>query len=133
MAGLYHTAPLAVSADIAWDFIERYTRSEVHVFSSCIAERQEGDVRVVTIFNGDEVREENVTVDPLHMRAVYRIEGLHGAVHHQAEMRVENGSGGQATLVWVTDFLPHSVAEEMRGPYGALFEELVAAVNGHRP
>lgn len=132
MGAVYHTAPLAVQAEVAWDFLDRYTRSEVHVFSSCTSERQVGDYRVVTIVNGDEVWEENVTVDPEHMRAVYRIPGLQGSVHHQAEMRVVNDADGKTSLVWVTDFLPHSIVEEVRDTYEVLFEELVAAVNGHR-
>src|SRR5262245_41013231 len=33
MAALYYRAPLSVTADVAWDFLDRYTRAEVHVFS----------------------------------------------------------------------------------------------------
>src|SRR5262249_56408093 len=55
MAGLAYRAPLSVTAEVAWDFLDRYTRAEVHVFSSCIAERSVDDYRVVTITDGSEV------------------------------------------------------------------------------
>uniref|UniRef100_A0AAU2A1C7 Polyketide cyclase n=1 Tax=Streptomyces sp. NBC_00093 TaxID=2975649 RepID=A0AAU2A1C7_9ACTN len=131
MSSIYRSAELDVSADTAWDFIERYTRSEVHVFSLCVAERQEGEYRVVTLADGREIWERNVTVDPVHRRATYTVPGLNGAEHHHAEMRVEVDRHADAHLIWVTDYLPHEIAEERAASYDALFAELVAAVNAH--
>ena len=131
MAALYYRAPLSVTADVAWDFLDRYTRAEVHVFSSCVAERSVDDYRVVTITDGTEVWEQNITVDPERMRAVYRVPGLAGSEHHQAEMRIETDDAGALHLVWVTDLLPHHLADLMRDTYDTLFTELQAAVNGH--
>jgi len=131
MAGLYYRAPLSVTAEVAWDFLDRYTRGEVHVFSSCIAERSVDDYRVVTITDGTDVWEQNVTVDAERMRAVYRVPGLAGAEHHQAEMRIETDDAGAPHLVWVTDLLPHHLADLVRDTYDGLFAELHAAVNGH--
>ena len=34
MASIHFTARLDVPAEVAWDFLERYTRSEVHMFSA---------------------------------------------------------------------------------------------------
>lgn len=132
MATLHFRAPLRVAAETAWDFLERYTRSEVHVFSACTAERQDGDVRVVSLADGSEVRERNVTVDAGLMRAVYTVPGLSGAEHHQAEMRIELPPDGSVFLVWCTDVLPHRLADRLRDAYTAMFDELVAAVNRHR-
>ncbi|WP_369030302.1 hypothetical protein [Streptomyces adonidis] len=131
MSSIYRSAELDVSADTAWDFIERYTRSEVHVFSLCVAERQEGEYRVVALADGREIWERNVTVDPVHRRATYTVPGLNGAEHHHAEMRVEVDRHAGAHLIWVTDYLPHEIAEERAASYDALFAELVAAVNAH--
>jgi hypothetical protein len=131
MAGLYYRAPLSVSAEVAWDFLDRYTRSEVHVFSSCIAERSVDDYRVVTITDGSEVWEQNITVDADHMRAVYRVAGLAGSEYHQAEMRIEVTDSDAPYLVWVTDVLPHDVADLLGDTYDTLFAELLLAVNGH--
>ncbi|MFF5216141.1 hypothetical protein [Micromonospora sp. NPDC000442] len=57
MAIIYHEAKLTVTADVGWDFLDRYTRSEVHVFSACTSERQEDDYRVVTLADGTAVNE----------------------------------------------------------------------------
>jgi hypothetical protein len=121
-----------VPAGVAWDFIDRYTRSEVHIFSVCVAERQDGDTRTVVLGDGSEVRERNVTVDPSRMRAVYTVPGLPGVEHHQAEMRVvEDEHGAAARLEWCTDVLPDEYAEQLRDVYRPMFDELVAAVEGH--
>jgi hypothetical protein len=133
MAGLYYRAPLSVSAEVAWDFLDRYSRAEVHVFSSCTSERRVDDYRVVTISDGTEVWEQNVTVDPERRRAVYRVPGLAGSAHHQAEMRIETAGGRAPHLVWVTDVLPDDVADRLRDTYDTLFTELQLAVNGHDP
>lgn len=132
MATIFCSAPLHVDPDVAWDFLERYARSEVHVFSACVAERQEGDVRVVTLADGSEVRERNVTVDAARRRAVYTVPDLVGAEHHQAEMRVDVDADGVATLVWCTDVVPDGLADALRPVYGPMFEELLAAVHAHR-
>jgi len=132
LATVFHSATLNVSADVAWDFIDRYSRSEVHIFSVCAGERQDGDTRVVILSDGSEVRERSVTVDGGRMRAVYTVPGLPGVEHHQAEMRVLTAPDGTATLEWCTDVLPDSYAELLRGVYPSMFEEMVAAVNGHK-
>jgi hypothetical protein len=134
LATVYFTATLKVPAGVAWDFLDRYTRSEVHIFSVCVGERQDGDTRVVELGDGTEVRERNVTVDSDRMRAVYTVPGLPGIEHHQAEMRVIRGDGSEmARLEWCTDVLPDEYADILRPAYGPMFDELVAAVNLHGP
>jgi len=132
MATIFYSSPVRVSPAVAWDFLDRYTRAEVHAFSVCVSERQEGNVRIVTLGDGSEVRERNVTVDPERMRAVYSVPGLLGAEHHQAEMRVVHEADGGATLEWCTDIVPDELAELLREPYASMFAELVDAVNRHR-
>jgi hypothetical protein len=132
LATVYYCATLTVPAAVAWDFVDRYTRSEVHVFSVCAREYQDGDTRVVQLEDGTEVRERNVTVDSHRMRAVYTVPGLPGVEHHQAEMRVIEDPRGLARLEWCTDVLPQEYAEQLPDVYGPMFEELLAAVNGHR-
>lgn len=128
MASLHFSADLDVSAPTAWDFVERYTRSEVHAFSTCVSERQEGEHRVVTMQDGREIWERNVTVDAARMRASYTIPGHAGSEHHHAEMRVLSGSGDRARLEWVTDVLPDDLVPALEPRYRAAFADLVAAV-----
>lgn len=131
MSSIHLTAELAVPADVAWDFIDRYTRAEVHVFSACVAERAEGEFRVVTLADGQEIWERNVTVDPVRRRAAYTVPGHRGAEHHHAEMRIDVDQEGRVILVWTTDYLPHHLADEAAASYDGLFAELVAATNAH--
>jgi hypothetical protein len=132
MASVYHRSHLEVPVAIAWDFVERYSRSEVHAFSVCTSERQVDDFRVVTTIDGQEIWEQNVTVDPALMRAVYTITGLNDSTHHQAEMRVYDDGDSESSLEWITDFLPHDIVDDdVHKSYEALFSDLVAAVNTH--
>jgi hypothetical protein len=72
-----------------------------------------------------------VTVDPVHRRTSYTITGLNGAEHHHAELRLDVDADDAVTLVWVTDYLPHELADQRAAGYATLFDELVAAVNAH--
>lgn len=131
MGSIYLAAPIDVPADVAWDYLDRFTRAEVLPFSSSAAGRREGEYRVITMPGGQEIRERIVTVDPVRRRSSYTITGLNDSEHHHAEMRVDTGGDGTVTLVWVTDYLPHELAEQRADGYAALFGELVAAVNAH--
>ena len=117
-------------ADVAWDYLDRFTRAEVIPFSSPAGARREGEYRVVTMPGGQEIRERIVTVDPNRRRTSYTIAGLR-AEHHHSEMRVDTSDDDTVTLVWVTDYLPHGTAEQRAPGYAVLFDELVAAVNAH--
>jgi hypothetical protein len=128
---IYKSAVLSVPADAAWQVVDRYTRSEVHVFSMSVGERQEGDYRVVTTPDGAEVRELNVSVDPDLRRAAYTIPGIPGAEHHHAVMQIVEDEAGRATLLWVTDIRPDELAAAMAPMYDGLFEELRAAVESN--
>ena len=131
MGSIYHSEKLDVPADVAWDYLDRFSRAEVLPFSSSAAGRREGEYRVITMPGGQEIRERIVTVDPVRRRTSYTITGLNDAEHHHAEMRVDVDSDNKVTLVWVTDYLPHELAEQRAAGYAVLFGELVAAVNAH--
>lgn len=128
MASIYRSGTVSVSPDVAWAFLEAYSRSEVHVFSACVAERQVDDHRVVTTVDGREIWERIVTVDPVHRRASYTVPGLNGAEYHHAEMRVDLDADEATTLTWITDLIPHELAEQRASLYDGMFAELVAAV-----
>jgi len=132
MASIYREALLDVPVAVAWDFVDRYSRSEVHAFSICISERQVDDYRVVQTRDGDEIWERNVTVDPVRRRAVYTIPQYPGgAQHHQAEMHVDEAPDGQARLEWTTDILPHELVDGLDEAYDEAMADLVAAINAH--
>lgn len=128
MGSIYRSAPLAVPANVAGDFLQRFAHAQAHVFSVATGERMEGEDRIVSQADGREIVERNVTVDAERRRVAYTVPGLNGAEHHHAEMRVEDRDG-VAWLFWTIDYLPHRLADEREGLYDGLFAELVAAVN----
>ncbi|MFG1923338.1 SRPBCC family protein [Cryptosporangium sp. NPDC048952] len=129
MAGIYRSATVQVSPDVAWAFLEAYARSDVHVFSACVAERQVDDYRVVTTKDGREIWERIVTTDPVHRRASYTVPGLTGTEFHHAEMHVGVDPDGATRLTWITDMIPHELSDERIAGYDLMFDELVAAVH----
>ena len=77
--------------------------------------RMEGDVRVLTMPGGFEVRELIVAVDHEHRRLAYAVQGGQRMelAHHHASMQVFADAAG-ARLVWVTDVLPHDREPDVR-------------------
>ena len=130
MATMHKQAKLDVPAESAWRFVERYTRSEVHMFPSLASgERQEGEYRVVTQHDGSEVWERNVSVDPARMRASYTIPGIPGIEHHHASMQVVDDADGFSTIVWITDVLPDAMVDALATTYETAFADMVRSLN----
>jgi len=133
MAAIYYERVLDVAPKEAWAFVDAYSRSEVHVFSSVHNERQEGEYRVVTAIDNRpretlDIRERIISTDADSMRHSYTVEGLFGATHHNAVMQIRD-EGGKARLIWATDVLPHEFADTQKPYFDELFEELVDAIN----
>jgi hypothetical protein len=128
MGMIYKSAYIDVPAAKAWTFLERYTRSEVHMFSNCVSERQEGEYRVVNTVDGMEIWELNVSVDNEHMRASYTIPDLLEVEHHHASMQVFDLGDGRCRVVWITDYRPHNWADEIAPFYDTLFAEMLEAI-----
>ena len=73
--------------------------------------RMEGDVRILTMPDGAQVRELILAVDHAIRRMAYTVtEGqrLPLTYHHAAFQVYEEGDGSR--LVWLTDVLPHAMA-----------------------
>lgn len=140
MAVMYYSKKVDVDADSAWSVIERYTRAESHLFEAAAGARMEtvpeatperpaGTYRVVTVKEtGDEIYELDVSVDNEHRRLAYTVPGLFGAVHHHASMQVFPIDDKTSELVYITDVLPDSFADQFGDFYRANFEDLAAAV-----
>jgi carbon monoxide dehydrogenase subunit G len=74
--------------------------------------RLEGDVRILTMPGGAEIRELIVAVDHEARRMAYSVQGGQrmALAHHHASFQVFDAGGGRSRLVWVTDILPHDRA-----------------------
>ncbi len=75
--------------------------------------RLEGDSRVVTFANGVVVRELIVGVDDAARRLVYAVTEWQ-TTHHNASSQVF-AIGDGSRVVWITDLLPNSLADTVRG------------------
>jgi carbon monoxide dehydrogenase subunit G len=70
---------------------------------------EEGAVRLVTFFNGMQVRERLVTLDDAQRRVVYTAVGGR-ATHHNASAQVFETGPERSRFVWTADLLPDAVA-----------------------
>jgi len=79
------------------------------------AVRIDGDVRVLTMPGGYEIRELIVAVDHEHRRLAYAVQGGQrmALAHHHASFQVFDDHAG-SRLVWITDVLPHDREAEVR-------------------
>lgn len=73
--------------------------------------RIEGDVRILTMPDGSQIRELIVSVDHHHRRLAYAVvEGQKlPLTYHHASFQVYD-EGERSRLVWSTDVLPHALA-----------------------
>jgi carbon monoxide dehydrogenase subunit G len=75
----------------------------------------DGDVRVLTMPDGSEIRELIVSVDHSARRMAYSVTGGQRLplTYHQAAFQVF-AEGVGSRLVWTTDLLPHAMAPAVR-------------------
>ena len=75
----------------------------------------DGDFRILTMPNGDVVRELIVDIDDERRRLAYAvIETRMPLVHHHASFQVFAEGENRSRLVWITDALPNTLATEIR-------------------
>jgi uncharacterized protein YndB with AHSA1/START domain len=105
-----------VSPQRVWDAIADVGAVHRRLLPGRVADaRIEGDVRILTMPDGSQVRELIISVDHSIRRMAYAVtEGqrLPLSYHHAAFQVVEQGD--HSRLVWLTDVLPHAMAEAVR-------------------
>ena len=124
---IFKSADLKVSPTVAWDIVDRYTRNEIHVFSTAEKQRLEGPWRIVTS-RGVEYRELNLTTDAKHMFASYTVPAVFGSTFHHASMRVFDTGDGGCRLEWITDVDSDTYVVEQAALYDLLWADLVKVV-----
>ncbi|GAA4262833.1 SRPBCC family protein [Dactylosporangium darangshiense] len=96
--------------------------------------RLEGDVRILTMPDGTEVRELIVAIDPAERRMAYSVQGPGRLAleHHHAAFQVFDHDGGRSRLVWTTDVLPHDRETAVRARVSRGIEEMRATLESRR-
>jgi hypothetical protein len=103
-------------APYVWDAIADVGAVHRRLLPGRVADaRVDGDVRILTMPDGAQVRELIVSVDHELRRMAYTVvEGQRMPLtyHHAAFQVFDEGPGSR--LVWTTDVLPHAMADHVR-------------------
>jgi hypothetical protein len=113
VASIHKQIAVAVDPDSAWRrlrTIERAHKLFAPVLTEC---RLAGKIRTVSFANGMVVREQILDVDDEHRRVAYAALDAPGMTYHHASMQVIDGGPGRCVFVWVTDFLPPEVRDQI--------------------
>ncbi len=101
-----------------------------------VAVRLEGRDRLVTFFNGNELRERLVTLDQAERRLVWSIVDP-PYEHHNGVAQVFPAGAGRTRFVWTADLLPDELAPRtdamMERGIGIIRATLEAAARGPEP
>lgn len=117
MASVYHEIVIEADAAHVWDVIRDVGVVHERLLPGRVAAtRLDGDQRVLTFPNGREVRELIVDVDDQRRRLAYAVLGGDslGLTYHHASFQVLPDGAGRCRLVWITDLLPHHLADAVR-------------------
>jgi hypothetical protein len=128
MAAVHEEFLVEASPELVWAAV-REVGAERRVFRGVLTEsHRTDDGRVVTFASGAVVREVVVDLDDARRRLAYTaVEGPLGTSHHHSTLQVHPADDGRARVVWVTDVLPHALAE----PVAALMRQGAQAMRAN--
>jgi hypothetical protein len=117
------------SADEVWALLRRFEAVHELAKGFVTATRLESDrVRVVTLANGMEVREQLVSAVDAERRLVYAITDHPRYAHYSASAQVfPDGAGSR--FVWTVDFLPDDMAGQQDAAMEAGAEAMAKALS----
>ncbi|MFI9508296.1 SRPBCC family protein [Nocardia sp. NPDC052566] len=117
MATIRHETLIDVAPEHVWAALRDIGAVHERLLPEYVLDtRIDGDIRFLTMPGGAVIRELIVTVDDGNRRLAYSaIEGFRLPVtHHHASFQVLGDTAGRSRLVWITDVLPHDIAEQVR-------------------
>jgi|RhiMethySRZTD1v2_1073278.scaffolds.fasta_scaffold448218_2 carbon monoxide dehydrogenase subunit G len=119
MASVHQEITVAARAADVWASLRDVGNVHKRVVPGFLTDcRMEGEVRIVTFFNGMVAREPIVAVDDKAMRVAWaaRSEGLE---HYNASLQVFEDGPARCRVAWISDVLPHEAAKMV----GAMIEK----------
>jgi len=114
MASIQEQFEVPASADAVWQVVREFAgvqRLAPGFVTSCTPE-EEGTVRLLTFFNGLQVRERLVTRDDAGKRLVYTVSGGR-TQHYNAAVQVVGLAADRCRFVWTVDLLPDALQPAM--------------------
>ena len=113
MASIHREFGVAVPADVAWEAFRDIGAVHTRLARQYVVDtRLEGDSRVVTFANGMVARERMVDIDNGRRRLAYAVVDS-GLTHHNASFEVVPDGDQRSRIIWITDLLPDSMAEQI--------------------
>lgn len=108
---------LAVNAkaEDVWDAVRDFGALHTRLVPGFVTDTQlDGHDRIVTFFTGSVQREPLVDLDDDARRLVYcAVDSPMGATHYNASVQVFRDGEDSCRLVWVVDFLPDALADNL--------------------
>ncbi|WP_420116077.1 SRPBCC family protein [Micromonospora sp.] len=130
MATVCVEVAIDVSAQRVWEAIADVGAVHRRLLPGRVVDaRIEGDVRILTMPDGAQVRELILAVDHTIRRMAYAVvEGQRMPLtyHHAAFQVLQEGD--HSRLVWLTDVLPHAMADAVRARLERGIEEIREAL-----
>ena len=116
VASIRTEIPVEAPAEQVWDAVRDVGAVHRRLLPGYVAEtRVDGRVRTLILPHGGLVRELIVAVDDGSRRMAYAVvESRQPITHHHASFQVFPEGLQRCRLVWITDLLPDSLAEEVR-------------------
>lgn len=114
MASIHREIEVAVPADVAWDAFRDLGAIHTKLARHYVVDTKlEGDSRLVTFANGFVARERIVDVDDQRRRLAYAVVDSPQLTHHHASFEVVPDGDQKCRIIWITDLLPNSMADQI--------------------
>ncbi|HYN97371.1 MAG TPA: SRPBCC family protein [Pilimelia sp.] len=135
MATVCVEATVNAPAQRVWDAVADVGAVHRRLLPGRVADaRIEGDVRILTMPDGAQVRELILAIDSTIRRMAYTVTEGHRlplTYHHAAFQVVDEGA--RCRLVWLTDVLPHAMADAVRGRVERGIAEMKQVLEDNEP
>jgi carbon monoxide dehydrogenase subunit G len=117
ITSIRHEIDIDAPPEAVWDAIRDVGAVHRRLLPGRVTETTlDGDVRTLTFPHGGVVRELIVGIDDASRRLAYAVVGgsRMALTHHHASFQVVADGSERSRLVWITDVLPHALADEVR-------------------
>jgi hypothetical protein len=113
MASIHEQLVVEAGPDEAWEALRRV--GDAHkLFAPVLVDGQlDGDTRIVRFANGMVVHERILDVDDERRRVAYTVLDVPGMTYHHASMQIVDAGPGRCLFLWITDFLPQEIGNNL--------------------
>ena len=114
MASIYKEVAVEVPSAQAWAPVRR-VGDDHRMFAPVLVNAQfDGDIRTARFANGMVVQERILDIDDERRRVAYTALNGPGMMYHHASMQVLDAGPKRCLFVWITDFLPGEILDNLR-------------------